>query len=114
MCAVQLSCVLWRPVRSKGLALQEFDLVITGCAKPAFFQQGSILFAVNPEDGTLTNTDNGAPILQIDKADRPSSMPSHPMSTHNSVRPSMLRLRWRIARAAPAACCNSERLTARI
>ena len=66
--------------------LDHFDVVVTGCGKPAFFSEGGLLFAVNPEDGTLANTDNGAPILQIDKADKPSSMPAPPKATFGSVR----------------------------
>lgn len=51
---------------------------MTGCRKPSFFNQGNLLFAVNPSDSTLTNTDNGAPILPIDQSDLPSSMPASP------------------------------------
>ena len=71
--------------------LQEFDVVITGCGKPAFFSEGGVLFAVNPADGTLANTDNGAPILQIDQADKPTSMPMPAKSNYNSVRVSPAR-----------------------
>lgn len=74
--------------------LQYFDVVVTGCGKPGFFSGRHLLFAVNPDDGSLLNTDNGAPILQIDKADLPSTMPSATDSSviQTSVRSSVCQL----------------------
>lgn len=56
--------------------MQYFDVVMTGCCKPGFFTERNLLFAVNPRDSRLSNTDNGAPILPVDQADLPSSMPA--------------------------------------
>lgn len=56
--------------------MQYFDVVMTGCRKPGFFSERNLLFAVNPADSRLSNTDNGAPLLPIDQADVPSSMPA--------------------------------------
>jgi hypothetical protein len=66
--------------------VQHFDIVMTGCCKPGFFSGRNLLFAVNPDDAALYNTDNGAPILQIDKADVPSPMPASTIPTRGSVR----------------------------
>eukprot|EP00877_Chromochloris_zofingiensis_P002493 jgi/Chrzof1/12244/Cz06g26250.t1 len=52
--------------------LHLFDVVIVGCAKPGFFCERRPLFAVNPVDGTLMNTDNGAPIIPIGEEDLPT------------------------------------------
>lgn len=57
-------------------ALQYFDVVMTGCRKPDFFSERNLLFAVSTADSRLSNTDNGAPVLPIDQADVPSSMPA--------------------------------------
>lgn len=56
--------------------VQYFDTVMTGCCKPAFFTDRNILFAVSEQDSRLSNTDGGAPILPIDQADLPASMPT--------------------------------------
>ncbi|XVF73734.1 hypothetical protein PTKIN_Ptkin13bG0006600 [Pterospermum kingtungense] len=47
--------------------LQYFDVVITGSAKPGFFNEGNRanIFEVEPESGMLLNTDNGTPIPQV-------------------------------------------------
>lgn len=47
--------------------LRYFDVVITGSAKPGFFQDGNRanLFEVEPESGMLLNTDNGTPMAQV-------------------------------------------------
>jgi HAD superfamily 5'-nucleotidase-like hydrolase len=47
--------------------LSYFDIVITGCAKPAFFKDGNRapLFEVDIKSGMLKNTDNGSPQAQI-------------------------------------------------
>ena len=66
--------------------LEEFDLVVTGCCKPAFFAEGGTLFAVNPEDGTLANTDNGAPISNIDPVGEKPEIPSPGIPTQTAVR----------------------------
>jgi HAD superfamily 5'-nucleotidase-like hydrolase len=52
--------------------LRLFDVVVVGCAKPGFFSERRPLFAVNPRDGTLRNTDNGAPITPIGEDEDPS------------------------------------------
>ncbi|KAI8472984.1 MAG: purine 5'-nucleotidase [Monoraphidium minutum] len=52
--------------------LDLFDVVIVGCAKPGFFSERRPLFAVDPADGSLANTDGGAPIIPIDAADLPA------------------------------------------
>lgn len=56
--------------------MQYFDVVMTGCRKPDFFSERNLLFAVSTTDSRLSNTDNGAPVLPIDQADVPSSMPA--------------------------------------
>ncbi|PIA55732.1 hypothetical protein AQUCO_00700207v1 [Aquilegia coerulea] len=47
--------------------LENFNVVITGSAKPGFFHEEnrSTLFEVEPESGMLLNTDNGSPIPQM-------------------------------------------------
>uniref|UniRef100_A0A5B6YU09 5'-nucleotidase n=1 Tax=Davidia involucrata TaxID=16924 RepID=A0A5B6YU09_DAVIN len=47
--------------------LQYFDVVITGSAKPSFFQDENraSLFEVEAESGMLLNTDNGTPMPQV-------------------------------------------------
>ena len=52
--------------------LRLFDVVVVGCAKPGFFSERRPIFAVNPRDGTLRNTDNGAPITPIGEDEDPS------------------------------------------
>jgi len=52
--------------------LRLFDVVVVGCAKPGFFSERRPLFAVNPRDGTLRNTDNGAPVTPIGEDEDPS------------------------------------------
>lgn len=47
--------------------LQYFDVVITGSAKPNYFQEDNHanLFEVEPESGVLLNTNNGSPLPQV-------------------------------------------------
>ncbi|KAF5176822.1 Cytosolic purine 5'-nucleotidase [Thalictrum thalictroides] len=47
--------------------LENFNVVVTGSAKPGFFhgENRSTLFEVEPESGMLLNTDNGSPIPQM-------------------------------------------------
>ncbi|XP_028757719.1 cytosolic purine 5'-nucleotidase isoform X4 [Neltuma alba] len=47
--------------------LRYFDVVITGSAKPSFFDEENRanLFEVEPETGMLINTDNGSPMPQV-------------------------------------------------
>jgi hypothetical protein len=52
--------------------LRLFDAVIVGCAKPGFFSERRPLFAVDPTDGSLRNTDGGAPIIPIGYDDLPA------------------------------------------
>lgn len=52
--------------------LEYFDVVMTGCGKPAFFSANQPLFVVDPVNGKLGNTDNGAPTISIDEEDLPS------------------------------------------
>ena len=52
--------------------LRLFDVVLVGCAKPGFFSERRPLFAVDPSDGSLRNTDGGAPIIPIGADDLPS------------------------------------------
>ncbi|KAF8065819.1 nt5c2 [Scenedesmus sp. PABB004] len=51
--------------------LRLFDVVIVGCGKPGFFSERRPLFGVNTADGTLVNTDGGAPIIPIGEEDLP-------------------------------------------
>ncbi|CAI8583417.1 unnamed protein product [Vicia faba] len=52
---------------SKFEWLQYFDVVITGSAKPNYFQEDNHanLFEVEPESGVLLNTNNGSPLPQV-------------------------------------------------
>lgn len=52
--------------------LHYFDVVITGCGKPAFFTDRSPLFEVMPDTGHLQNTDGGSAMVPIGDADMPS------------------------------------------
>lgn len=54
--------------------LRFFDVVIVGSGKPGFFSERRPLFAVNTKDGSLQNTDNGAPIIPIGEEDFPEDM----------------------------------------
>jgi hypothetical protein len=67
------------------MGLQYFDIVMTGCGKPAFFTERNLLFTVDPETGKLSNTDSGAPILPIVTADIPSRMPHSKPETGDTV-----------------------------
>ena len=51
--------------------LDAFDVVVTGCGKPAFFTDKRPLFEVDPPSGLLRNTDSGTPMVQIGDADLP-------------------------------------------
>lgn len=76
---------------------QYFDIVVTGCGKPAFFSERNLLFAVNPANAALSNTDNGAPILPIVSDDLPTDMP-----------PSRLQVKDTVRAPAPPACRPAE------
>lgn len=54
--------------------LRLFDVVVVGCGKPGFFSERRPLFAVNTRDGSLHNTDNGAPIIPIGEEDLPDDI----------------------------------------
>eukprot|EP00879_Flechtneria_rotunda_P000833 GHRR01000958.1.p1 GENE.GHRR01000958.1~~GHRR01000958.1.p1 ORF type:complete len:660 (+),score=216.69 GHRR01000958.1:198-2177(+) len=54
--------------------LRYFDVVVVGCGKPGFFSERRPLFAVDTKDGSLRNTDNGAPIIPIGEEDMPDDM----------------------------------------
>ncbi|GFH22042.1 uncharacterized protein HaLaN_19443, partial [Haematococcus lacustris] len=56
--------------------LRFFDVVVVGCGKPGFFNSSGQLFHVDVKSGLLSNTDNGAPIIPVDEADR--SEPAQP------------------------------------
>ena len=45
--------------------LDYFDVVITGCGKPAFFEVKKPLFEVDTKTGALYNTDDGTPMIPI-------------------------------------------------
>jgi HAD superfamily 5'-nucleotidase-like hydrolase len=52
--------------------LSYFDVVVTGCGKPAFFTEKRPLFeVVDPATGLLSNTDGGSPMVPIGEADLP-------------------------------------------
>ena len=57
--------------------LEYFDVVITGCGKPAFFEVKKPLFGVDTATGALYNTDNGTPMIPIGECSR--SPPLHPI-----------------------------------
>jgi hypothetical protein len=54
--------------------LRMFDVVVVGCGKPGFFNERRPLFAVEPRDGSLRNTDNGAPIIPLGEEDLPDDV----------------------------------------
>lgn len=58
--------------------LEYFDVVVTGCMKPAFFEVKKPLFEVDTATGALFNTDNGTPMIPIGKKPPPSLPPSPP------------------------------------
>ncbi|XP_071702437.1 uncharacterized protein [Rutidosis leptorrhynchoides] len=62
--------------------LKHFEVVITGSAKPKFFQDENraSLFAVDTDSGMLINTDNGSPMAQVGGPclDLPDQMPNKP------------------------------------
>ncbi|KAI3673181.1 hypothetical protein L6452_39297 [Arctium lappa] len=62
--------------------LQHFDVVITGSAKPRFFQDENRanLFAVDTDSGMLINTDNGSPMAQVGgpSLELPDQIPDKP------------------------------------
>ena len=49
--------------------LDHFDVVVTGSAKPRFFNENQPLFQVNPTSGCLLNTDEGNPMANLDSSD---------------------------------------------
>jgi hypothetical protein len=51
-----------------------FDVVVVGCGKPGFFSERRPLFAVSTRDGSLHNTDNGAPIIPLGEEDLPDDI----------------------------------------
>lgn len=59
--------------------LKYFDVAIVGCGKPNFFNSQGQLFHVDVKSGFLSNTDNGAPILPVDEADR-ADVPQAPVT----------------------------------
>jgi len=49
---------------------RHFDVVITGSSKPRFFEdERAPIFAVDPRNGSLLNTDNGAPLPAVGGSD---------------------------------------------
>lgn len=52
--------------------LEYFDVVITGCGKPAFFTSRKPMFEVQTGSGMLRNTDSGNPMVPIGEQDLPS------------------------------------------
>ncbi|DBA91731.1 TPA: hypothetical protein ACH3X1_003327 [Trebouxia sp. C0004] len=52
--------------------LEYFDVVITGCGKPAFFNSRKPMFEVQTSSGMLRNTDSGNPMVPIGDQDLPS------------------------------------------
>ncbi|KAL3150708.1 hypothetical protein ABBQ32_000495 [Trebouxia sp. C0010 RCD-2024] len=52
--------------------LEYFDVVITGCGKPAFFNSRKPMFEVHTSSGMLRNTDSGNPMVPIGEQDLPS------------------------------------------
>lgn len=60
--------------------LQNFNVVITGSAKPGFFHEDNRLnlFEVEPESGMLLNTDNGSPLPQMES--------TSPRSPHSGLK----------------------------
>ena len=57
--------------------LEYFDVVVTGCMKPAFFEVKKPLFEVDTATGALFNTDNGTPMIPIGKKP-PAPLPPSP------------------------------------
>ena len=51
--------------------LEYFDVVVTGCMKPAFFEVKKPLFEVDTATGALFNTDNGTPMIPIGESPPP-------------------------------------------
>ncbi|KAK9829767.1 hypothetical protein WJX72_007769 [[Myrmecia] bisecta] len=51
--------------------LEHFDVVITGCGKPAFFTGRKPIFEVQTSTGMLRNTDGGTPMVAIGEQDLP-------------------------------------------
>ena len=45
--------------------LDYFDVVVTGCGKPAFFEVKKPIFEVDTATGALYNTDSGTPMVPI-------------------------------------------------
>ena len=60
------------PTTGSPLWLDLFDVVVTGCGKPAFFKEARPLLEVDPATGLLRNTDSGTPMVPIGEADLPS------------------------------------------
>ena len=61
------------PATGSPLWLDLFDVVVTGCGKPAFFKEARPLLEVDPATGLLRNTDSGTPMVPIGEADLPSA-----------------------------------------
>ena len=57
------------PTTGSPLWLDLFDVVVTGCGKPAFFKEARPLLEVDPATGLLRNTDSGTPMVPIGEAD---------------------------------------------
>ena len=60
------------PTTGAPLWLDLFDVVVTGCGKPAFFKEARPLLEVDPATGLLRNTDSGTPMVPIGEADLPA------------------------------------------
>ena len=60
------------PTTGSPLWLDLFDVVVTGCGKPAFFKEARPLLEVDPATGLLRNTDSGTPMVPIGEADLPA------------------------------------------
>ncbi|GMH44237.1 hypothetical protein BSKO_12171 [Bryopsis sp. KO-2023] len=54
--------------------LKHFDVVLTGCDKPGFFNTRKPLFLVDTKTGFLVNTDDGAPIASVGDEDYPTGL----------------------------------------
>ncbi|KAL6757409.1 purine 5'-nucleotidase [Haematococcus lacustris] len=72
--------------------LRFFDVVVVGCGKPGFFNSSGQLFHVDVKSGLLSNTDNGAPIIPVDEADRSEPAQPQPELPPGGMSPSRPRV----------------------
>ncbi|GFH14908.1 uncharacterized protein HaLaN_11045, partial [Haematococcus lacustris] len=72
--------------------LRFFDVVVVGCGKPGFFNSSGQLFHVDVKSGLLSNTDNGAPIIPVDEADRSEPAQPQPELPPGGMSPSQPRV----------------------